>query len=52
MVIGVAGPYSSPDEEQRQKNLQSLNTAAAKLLEMGHIPLIGICLIQILLKRI
>ena len=42
MVIGVAGPYSAKTEEQKQKNLNAINCAAAKLLEMGHIPLIGI----------
>lgn len=42
MIIGVAGPYSSDTEEQKQQNLDRLNTAAARLLEKGHIPLIGI----------
>lgn len=42
MIIGVAGPYSAPTEEQRQQNLDVMNSAAARLLEMGHIPLIGI----------
>jgi len=42
MIIGVAGPYSAITEHQRQKNLDTMNDAAAKLLEMGHIPLIGI----------
>lgn len=42
MIIGVAGPYSADSEEQRQKNLEALNKAAARLLEQGHIPLIGI----------
>lgn len=41
MIIGVAGPYSAPTEEQRQHNLDAMNKAAAALLEMGHIPLIG-----------
>lgn len=41
MVIGVAGPYSAPTEEQRQKNLDAMNEAAARVLEMGHIPIIG-----------
>ena len=41
MIIGVAGPYSAADAETRQKNLNAMNLAAAKLLEMGHIPLIG-----------
>ncbi len=42
MIIGVAGPYSAITESQRQKNLDAMNIAAAKLLEMGHIPLIGV----------
>ena len=42
MIIGVAGPYSAQSEEQRQKNLDAMNYAAARLLEKGHIPLIGV----------
>ncbi len=41
MVIGVAGPYSAPTEDQRKANLDAMNEAAARLLEMGHIPVIG-----------
>jgi hypothetical protein len=41
MIIGVAGPYSASTEEQRQANLNAMNTVAARLLEAGHIPLIG-----------
>ena len=42
MIIGVAGPYSADTAEKRQANLDAMNAAAARLLEMGHIPLIGI----------
>lgn len=42
MIIGVAGPYSAKTEKQRQSNLDTLNVAAAKLLELGHTPIIGI----------
>ncbi len=42
MVIAVAGPYSSADPIQRQKNLENLNVAAAKLVELGHTPVIGV----------
>lgn len=42
MIIGVAGPYSAPTAEERQKNLDAMNAAAAILLQKGHIPLIGI----------
>lgn len=41
MIIAVAGPYSAPTAEERHNNLLAMNTAAARLLEMGHIPLIG-----------
>lgn len=41
MIIGIAGPYSADTAEQRQYNLDNLNKAAAKVLELGHIPLIG-----------
>ncbi|HNB81962.1 MAG TPA: DUF1937 family protein [Chitinophagaceae bacterium] len=41
MIIGVAGPYSAATAEERQKNLDAMNEAAARLLELGHIPLIG-----------
>jgi hypothetical protein len=41
MIIGVAGPYSAKTEEQRQANLDAMNFAAAKLLELGHTPIIG-----------
>ena len=42
MTIGVAGPYSAPTEEQRQRNLDAMNEVAARLLEMGHTPIIGV----------
>jgi Domain of unknown function (DUF4406) len=41
MIICVAGPYSAPTEEKRKSNLDAMNETAARLLEMGHIPLIG-----------
>ena|SRR6478609_3462418 len=41
MIIGVAGPYSAETEAQRQHNLDAMNIAAARLLELGHIPVIG-----------
>lgn len=41
MIIGVAGPYTAPTAETRQKNLDAMNAAAARLLEQGHVPLIG-----------
>ncbi|MDQ3140627.1 MAG: DUF4406 domain-containing protein [Bacteroidota bacterium] len=42
MIIGVAGPYSANTTEQRQHNLDAMNEVAAKLLEMGHIPIVGV----------
>ncbi len=41
MIIGVAGPYSAATAEARQANLDAMTEAAARLLELGHIPLIG-----------
>ena len=41
MIIGVAGPYSADIPEKRKSNLDAMNAAAARLLEMGHVPLIG-----------
>ncbi len=42
MIIGIAGPYSAETAEGKQKNLDRLNEAAAKLLQLGHVPLVGI----------
>ena len=42
MIIGVAGPYTAATEEDQKKNLEAMNIAAAKILEKGHIPIIGI----------
>ena len=42
MLIMVAGPYSAPTEEERQRNLNKINQAAAKVSEKGHIPVVGV----------
>ena len=42
MLIAVAGPYSAATHEQRQRNLDLLNEAAAAIFKLGHIPLIGV----------
>ncbi len=42
MLIAVAGPYSAATPEQRQRNLDLLNEAAAVIFKLGHIPLIGV----------
>lgn len=38
MIIGVAGPYSAPTEEQRQANLDRMNEAAARLRKWDIYP--------------
>lgn len=42
MIIGVAGPYSADTKAERKANLNAMNEAGAKILELGHIPLIGV----------
>ena len=42
MLIAVAGPYSAETSEARQRNLDAMNQAAAKVLGLGHIPVIGV----------
>lgn len=42
MLIAVAGPYSADTPEQRQRNLDVMNEAAAAVLRLGHIPVIGV----------
>jgi hypothetical protein len=42
MKIAVAGKYSADTDEERQANFDAMNEAAARLLEMGHTPLIGV----------
>lgn len=42
MIIAVAGPYSAPTEEERTKNLDAMNIAAAEVYLKGHIPVIGV----------
>ncbi|MDQ3021499.1 MAG: DUF4406 domain-containing protein [Bacteroidota bacterium] len=41
MIIGVAGPYSADTEQKRRLNLDAMNDAAARLLELGHVPIVG-----------
>lgn len=47
MWIMIAGPYSSgaASEEERQRNLVTLNQAALEIFNKGHIPLIGVNLV-------
>ncbi len=42
MIIGIAGPYSAPTQAQRDRNLEAMNEAAARVYERGHIPFIGV----------
>ena len=42
MLIAVAGPYSADTLEQRQRNLNAMNEAAAAVMNRGHIPVIGV----------
>lgn len=42
MIIAVAGKYSAETEAEREKNFAAMNEAAARLLEKGHTPLIGV----------
>ena len=42
MLIAVAGPYTADTPEQRQRNLDAMNEAAAGVMRRGHIPVIGV----------
>jgi hypothetical protein len=42
MLIAVAGPYSADTPEQRQHNLDEMNEAGARVMNLGHIPVIGV----------
>ena len=42
MRIAVAGKYSAETEAERQKKFAAMNESAARLLEKGHTPIIGV----------
>src|SRR6266849_1871522 len=42
MLIAVAGPYSADTPEHHQRNLDAMNEAAAGVMKLGHIPVIGV----------
>ena len=42
MIIAVAGKYTAETEDERRRNFEAMNEAAARLLEKGHIPIIGV----------
>jgi hypothetical protein len=42
VLIAVAGPYSAETQEQRQRNLDAINQAAAAVMKLGHIPVVGV----------
>ena len=49
----VAGPYSSDDADavQKSENLRAMNTAALRVFEKGHIPIIGVNMALPLIER-
>ena len=42
MLIVVAGPYNANTDEEKARNLQAMNIAAAAVYKKGHIPVIGV----------
>jgi Domain of unknown function (DUF1937) len=42
MIIAVAGRYSAETTAERDANFDAMNQIAARLLEIGHTPLIGV----------
>jgi len=42
MIIAVAGKHSAKTEAERRKNFDAMNEIAARLLELGHTPIIGV----------
>ncbi len=42
MMINVAGRYSAPTEAGRLANLEILNRTAAQVLQLGHVPVLGV----------
>ena len=42
MLIAVAGPYSADTPEERRRNLDAMNEAAAGVMRRGHVPVIGV----------
>ena len=42
IIIAVAGKYSAETEAERENNFNAMNEAAARILELGHTPLIGV----------
>jgi len=42
VLIAIAGPYSAKTSEERIQNWSVLNQAAAEVLKLGHIPMIGV----------
>lgn len=42
MLIAVEWSYSADTPEQRRRNLDVMNKAAAGLMKLGHIPVIGV----------
>jgi hypothetical protein len=42
MLIAVAGPFMAATPKERQQNFDRLNRAAAEVLKLGHIPVVGL----------
>jgi hypothetical protein len=42
MLLAVAGPYSAATSEERLRNLNAMNQAAAEVLRLGHVRVIGV----------
>jgi hypothetical protein len=42
MIIMVSGPYSAATDEKKKLNLEKMNQAAAGLVKLGHVPVIGV----------
>ena len=42
MLIAVAGPYTADTSKERRRNLDLMNRAAAEVMRLGHIPVIGV----------
>ena len=42
MLIAVAGPFMAATSKERQQNFDRLNRAAAEVLKLGHIPVVGL----------
>jgi len=42
LLIAVAGPFMAATAKERQQNFDRVNQAAAEVLKLGHIPVVGL----------